>query len=147
MASIWTLTRPPELTRLLEMINAGCAHIKHVLSFWRYDSVAHVAHFESCDELGEVWAWACSLNDEHGHLRWKIVQCVVGRHQPTVLEARLPDWSVLGELLEEATLWILKIHKHDKEALAAAARYRASMRVKPAPAPAYSPAPAQLALF
>ena len=133
MASIWTLTRPPELTRLLEMINAGCAHIKHSLSFWRYDSVAHVVHFESCDELGEVWAWACSLNNEHGHLRWKIVQCIVGRHQPTTLEMLLPDWGVLGELLEEA--------------LAAAARYRASMRVKPAPAPAYSPAPAQLALF
>lgn len=152
MSSLWT-SRPPELTHLLELVNAGVARIKHTLSGWRYDKgvagAADVMHFETTDEAGEVWTWAAASHGRVCHACWQLKQCAAGCGQQTRLEVDLPAKADLGELLEEARRIIKQTHKCDREGLAALARYRASQRAAlPVQVPPPSPQPPkQLMLF
>lgn len=134
------------------LLDAAAGHIKHKLGGWKYadgtGGAADVVHMQTRDRYGELWSWAVSPNDRHGHTRWAVVRCSVGQEIPTRLDVDLPDWSDLGELLKECVMIMAKVRKGDPRWLEAQARYRERRRAAHESAPAQEDAPPeQMGLF
>lgn len=82
------------------------------------DSAVPLYTAKSRDKWG-VWTWHLTANTRHGHLRWEIVRAEVGYRFTTRLDAELPDWSKLDELLAEGVALLVKQRKASEEYRAA----------------------------